>query len=377
MTTPSPADASLALGSKIGRYFGIVSMLPALFLVVWTTALLKSDSWRTTPDPNLLALRMGNWSLAGIAWVLVATVLVALFLHPLQFAMTQLLEGYWGSSRLAALTMQVRISHYRKRYRKLANRRDRFADRREKVFNDRLHEKFEETVKQGTAVEGDDPEEWDDDKWDRRRTMLLAGPTGDPFMGESAAERAANAVIERYPALDRVMPTRLGNALRSVEDKAGRQYGIDAILTAPHLTLVAAERHVQYVRDSRQQMDTSVRLCTVSVLATVLSFAALLTDGWWLCVALAPHACAYLAYRAAISAAAEYTTAVSTVIDLDRFALYESLRIDIPKDSQEERAVNAELMELLGGNEDANVQYTQPPAPARKRRPYLGKPKKT
>jgi hypothetical protein len=85
--------------------------------------------------------------------------------------------------------------------------------------------------------------------------------------------------------------------------------------------------------------------------------------------------CAYIAYRASVSAASEYTTSVSTVIDLDRFALYESLRIDIPRDTNEERAVNQELMALLGGDKSANVRYTRPADPPRKRRPYLGTPK--
>jgi hypothetical protein len=54
---------------------------------------------------------------------------------------------------------------------------------------------------------------------------------------------------------------------------------------------------------------------------------------------------------------------VSTVIDLDRFALYESLRIDIPRDTNDERAVNQELMALLGGDKSANVRYTRPADP--------------
>ena len=93
LATPSFADASLAIGSKVGRYFGVVSMTPALFFTLWAAALLNSNAWRTAPDLKLLATRMGNWSLTVIAWLLVATLLVALFLHPLQFAMTQLLEG--------------------------------------------------------------------------------------------------------------------------------------------------------------------------------------------------------------------------------------------------------------------------------------------
>jgi hypothetical protein len=49
MAAPSFTDMSLALGSKVGRHFGIVSVLPALFLTLWTGALISSDSWRGKP----------------------------------------------------------------------------------------------------------------------------------------------------------------------------------------------------------------------------------------------------------------------------------------------------------------------------------------
>ena len=60
MTSPSVADAAMSLGARIGRYFSVVSMVPSLFLVVWTTALVASDAWRSEPGPGLLGRRLGD-----------------------------------------------------------------------------------------------------------------------------------------------------------------------------------------------------------------------------------------------------------------------------------------------------------------------------
>jgi len=171
---------------------------------------------------------------------------------------------------------------------------------------------------------------------------------------------AVNVQLDNYPAPDRVLPTRRGNTLRAFEDSAGKQYGLDAITTAPHFFLIAPDRHMQYVRDSREQLDIAVKLCTVSLIATVITVALLLPDGLWLLMALAPYSFAYLAYRASIAAAQEHAVAVRTVIDLNRFALYESLRTALPKRTRQERKINQRLMALLQGDDEVSVRYADP-----------------
>lgn len=354
MATPSFTDAALAIGGRIGRYFGIVSMLPSLFLVLWTYALLRSGAWAGTPDPGKTIIALGHWNVIGIAWLLAVTLLVALLLHPLQFAMTQLLEGYWGASRIAVRLARIRILAHRRRERRLLEQE---GDQEKKWRDgaDRLLDKwFQEDVASGEARPDEKPAEWSAED----QANVLDNEPGDPFIGHLISQDAAHRLRERYPEDGRrIMPTRLGNALRGFEDSAGRQYGLDAIRTAPHLLLIAPDRHVQYLRDSREQLDTAVRLCLVSCLATVVTCAFLLTDGFALLLALVPYAMAYIAYRAAVSAVDEYATAVRTVIDLDRFALYESLRITQPRSSAEERTTNTELMRLLNGELDANLRY--------------------
>lgn len=178
----------------------------------------------------------------------------------------------------------------------------------------------------------------------------------DKYLDEEADDEALSHALaidtydkakRRYPERARTMPTRLGNALRAVEDRAGHQYGLDAITVAPHLALIAPDSHVAYLQDSREQLDLAVRLCSVSLLATVITVPATLTDGLWLLLALVPYALAYVAYRAAVSAADEFTTALSTIIDLDRFALYRHLGLRRPRTTHQERRRNERLMLLL------------------------------
>lgn len=357
MTTASLPDAALSLGSKIGRYFGVVSVLPSMFLVLWSTALVASDSWRGKPDFRLLGSRMSNWSVSGAAWLLIATLLVALFLHPLQFAMTQLLEGYWGTSHLARLATSIGVRRHRRRTRRLKKTRAVLKRRRIASINSDLQQHFLQT-----ANEDDNPNNWDTEELNDRREAVIASDLGDKLAGTLATEQAITWTLRNYPYPKRTLPTRLGNVLRAAEDKAGTQYGLDALQTVPLLSLVAAERHIQYVDESREQLDTAVRFCTVSLLASILSVTFLINDKLWLLGALIPYALAYVAYRAAVVAAGEYTTAVKTVIDLDRFALYESLRIEQPRDTAEERRVNKSLMDLLGGSRNANVRYRKPPS---------------
>lgn len=345
MATPSIAGAALTAGSKLGKYFSIVTMVPTLFLVLWTYLLIKSDAWHGEPNLEALGIRLTEWSIPQVAWLLLATFVLALFLHPLQFATVQLLEGYWGSSTVALGAMRLRIAHHRTRAQRLAAR----------VGN--LESVVEESFEDHPTYTDDLPEEIYYQRLDR----YLDSPNANQLVPQVVARDALRHREEQYPDGRRILPTRLGNVLRRYEDKAGAQYGLNAITTAPHFSLVIPEPHLAYLRDSRQLLDTTVRLCFVSLLATVLAVAALVTDGWWLLVALVPYGLAYLAYRAAIAAADEYGTAVATIIDLDRFTLYESLGLPRPRDTDEERLANDQLMSLLRWETTAIIRYSRRP----------------
>ncbi len=351
MSAPSLSDAALGVGGRIGRYFSIVTLVPSLFLTLWTCALFASDAWAREPDLHLLGTRFGGWTVSGVAWVLFAAVLVGLFIHPLQFPTTQLLEGYWGTSPLARGAAHLRAVHYRRKVRRL----EQWVGEHQNAVNDAFD-----------AWCGPRAATLTDEEREDRKSAFLDSARGDPVMAHLIAIDAFSKRMVRFPAPVRMLPTRLGNALRVGEDTAGQQYGLDAITTAPHLAVTATERHNAYKRDAQEQLDAAIRLCSVSLVATVVTVPAVLTDGWWLLVALIPYGLAWIAYRAAVSAADEYMTAVATVIDLDRFTLYTQLGLTKPRDTEEERTVNAELMGLLRGDPTAELTYdrtAQPPRP--------------
>ena len=120
MAALTPVDATLSIGARIGRYFAIVSMIPSLFLVLWVYLLVASGSLTGTPTWHKVEVAISDWSLGKVAWVVLATLAVAVVLHPLQFVTTQLLEGYWGTTSLAIAAMKIRIVHHRKRQRRIA-----------------------------------------------------------------------------------------------------------------------------------------------------------------------------------------------------------------------------------------------------------------
>ncbi|MEV7041996.1 hypothetical protein [Amycolatopsis sp. NPDC051061] len=123
------------------------------------------------------------------------------------------------------------------------------------------------------------------------------------------------------------------------------------------MALIAPAEHVSYLQDSRQQLDTAVRLCVVALIVTCETIGCLLTDGWWLLIALGPYFLAGIAYRSAVAAADYYMAIVGTVLDLNRFSLYKSLHVKLPMNTVEERWNNEKLMAVLERRKGSNIRY--------------------
>jgi hypothetical protein len=346
MAALTPVDATLSIGARIGRYFAIVSMIPSLFLVLWVYLLVASGSLTGTPTWHKVEVAISDWSLGKVAWVVLATLAVAVVLHPLQFVTTQLLEGYWGTTSLAIAAMKIRIVHHRKRQRDLRSQAG--ANRRAWIG----------ACKDLLGIDPEkDPEK--DPVLMKRISNFIKSKPGDSLMLYLVAEESARSQNARaYPSdATRILPTQLGNVLRSFEDAAGSQYGLSSLTISPHLHLLAPPRHLEYLVDAREDMDSAIRICTVGLIATILTVGLLLTDGFWLLWAILPYFISYLAYKGAVSAAQGYGSVIASVIDLDRFLLYDELGVPLPRDNEEERKNNLELMQLLNG-QPASVRYS-------------------
>jgi hypothetical protein len=280
---------------------------------------------------------LSHWSVGKVAGLVLASFAVAVILHPLQFATTQLLEGYWGTTPLAIAVMKMRIVHHRKRQRDLGIRADDYQEAWTKVAEQ--------------LVRGDAGWESEEGTLEQKALSRMQSERGDRLMLDFIAEQEARSQLAlAYPRVPtRILPTQLGNALRCSEDSVGQQYGLSAITIAPHLHLVVPPRHLEYMVDTRQDMDSSIRICTVGLVATVLTVYCFLDNGIWLLWALFPYFISYLAYKGAVSAAQTYGVVIGSVIDLNRFLLYKELGIRAPRNITEERQNNLKLMSVLKG----------------------------
>lgn len=289
-------------GSRIGRYFTVVSALPSTVFAAYVFLLARTGSF-------IGPVRWSRLSELGAVDLLVlglVSFVLALALHPLQFTMVQLFEGYWGTSRLGLGLAQIRTVHHRRRRLRLARR------------------------------------EWEAD--------AKAPGAVSPYAGRAVvAARIESAeslrLLGSYPDdLELTLPTRLGNVLRRYESTVGAPYGMNAMQAIPRLAMVAADREYDYLQNQRFQLDLAVRTSVLGFAATLVTGVAMWRHGWWLLLALVPYAVGYLAYRGAIVIAHEYGTSAAVMMDLSRFALYDRMRLVPPDDIEDELRTNPHLM---------------------------------
>jgi hypothetical protein len=317
-------DVALGAAGSVGRYFVVVSVLPSSLLVSYSYILIRSGAAQSRVDWAAGFHALAHAGVGGALLLGFIAVGVALLTHPLQFAIVQAFEGYWGTNRIAQALRVQRILRHQKR-----------AERLEELEANAAEAMQELATKPEAVEERTRPESWSDEAQRERLTL--------------------------YPrALDHVMPTRLGNVMRRFESAAGTQYGLDAPTIFPHLMLVAPAEHVAYVNDQRSQLDLAVRMAFTALLATAVSVGCLWRDGLWLLIAAIPYAAAYLSYRGSVVLARQYATAVTTVIDLDRFLLYERLHLDVPATTRSERSQNRRMLRLLQHTRAPTLTYFNP-----------------
>lgn len=305
--------------AQLGRYFSVVSALPSAVFVGYLSLLVASGAWsgavRIDRAVRELDLRTG---------ILLTTtsLIVAIALHPLQYTLIQLLEGYWGRSTPARALAYLRVRHHRR------------------VSSELAAEARNSSVDEGEAN----------------------SPTiSDEVLRLTIRAREAQRLQVSYPDdLQHVLPTRLGNVLRRYEVNAGSPYGVKAVHGVPRLGMVSGDREARYVENQRTQLELAVRVAVLGLVAAALTLVLLWRHGAWLLLALLPYAVAYLAYRGAIVAAHEYGTALTVLIELNRFALYERLHLELPDSLAAERWLNHQLMPVLESQEGMQLRYRHP-----------------
>lgn len=160
--------------------------------------------------------------------------------------------------------------------------------------------------------------------------------------------------LRRLPANHhRLMPTRLGNVLRSTETRLWDKYGLDAVKCWPQMWLVAPEEARQQLAAARQTLDTGA----VALVWAIL-FLAWTPWAWW--APAVTLAVAVGAYRRILTNASVYADLVEATFDVHRTALYAALRWPAPANPAEERPLGRSLTEALWRGADAPTPQYRP-----------------
>lgn len=334
-------DAALGTSDRLGRNFSIVGMLPSLLFVMYVAALLAAGAAAGPFAPSRAVDAVSRLGVVDGALLVVVSLALSIALHPFQFGFTQFLEGYWGGRRAFLGLAARRISAHR-------SQREALKESQQRARAALL----------GRALPGEDTDSLTSEEIAAAINTYLDSTYGAEGLRPYLAFQAAGSSLLQYPTRPRrMMPTRLGNVLRSFEDSVGSQYGLNAILIAQHLKFASIPEHDAYVADTRQQLDVAVRVCGMALLATPTTAALLADEGCWVLLVVFPYSIAYLAYRGAISAAHAYASAFSSVLDSNRFRLYDLLHLEAPRTTRQECDQNRAAMRQLAG-EGVNLHYS-------------------
>ena len=304
----NPLDL-LGITREAGLRFTLVGLLPTAGFAALLLAILWSGAPADAPDLDSIAAKAEGLSGMEGALLILAILVAAVLLQPLQVALVRLLEGYWGDRKLM---------------RSLADRgRERQRTRLERL--------------------------------DERASTPVTGPD-DPRFADSVAAAAELPRLFPEDKLD-LLPTRLGNVLRAAETRAGSPYGLDAIVAWPRLYPLLPDTVRSVMDDRRDQLDTAARFCVAFAAAAITSFALLVLHPLWLGVPVACGLLAVLAYRAAVAAGLAYGEAIRAAFDLHRFDLLRALHLPLPPDRSTECERNAELSEFLIQGTEVDFRY--------------------
>ena len=189
-----------------------------------------------------------------------------------------------------------------------------------------------------------------------RRDALFALDTPSPA---SEAQNEASQVLQRiwlelagaYPSQSRlILPTRLGNAIRSFEEYPKLQYGMDAITLFPRLVASIDPGYAGSVDDAKTSFDFLLNCSSLSSLLSLgllmvgLLYPAVLSapDLWvpWLLEIVLFAALAYLFYQMSIGRAIAWGAMVKGAFDLYRWDLLKRLGYaDAPREASAEAAL--------------------------------------
>lgn len=291
-----------AISGVFGRAMIIGALLPAsLFVLFCHLFLLPMLPWQWQSVARLEALEP-EWKVVAAA---AAAIVLAGLLHVLNIPIIRFYEGYpWKNGPIGKWLRKQREAEFDE---KIARRREAIA----------------------------------------LRPQL---PPGDPRIGRlwTLQDDVDREMMAVHPPRSLLLPTRLGNVIRSFESYPSRQYGISAIILWPRFASRLSAEHARSIEEAKTSFDVTVHLSFLSLLAALLLLAAgcaypIPFVSWtllwpWLLRILAAGLAAWLLYVASVSRARAWGDTVRAAFDLHRAAVLKDLGIaPLPRDLETER----------------------------------------
>jgi hypothetical protein len=278
----------------------VVTVVPNVLLLAYVGFLLAAGA----PAHSLSIARAikvaDGLTLGKIVAILLGILIISVATHPLQIPLIQLVEGYWRALPFGLVAA------------------DRFTDR----FRNEL-------------------------LWVRNELQRVQGIQHQDWAARQAADEAEDRQFWLPEREQDLLPTVLGNTLKTGEIRAGSRYGLELDLALPRLTPLMSPSNLAELSDRRNQLDAAVRLCLVAGLATVVSVGLLLRQGAWLFLALVTYLLCWACYRAAVAAARGFSISLAAAIDLHHLQLFDALQLERPANLAQELERNKTLTMLF------------------------------
>jgi hypothetical protein len=186
----------------------------------------------------------------------------------------------------------------------------------------------------------------------RRRFRRLRAVRDDAGKPQSDRNQAAWCLEKYFPHEEsKLLPTRIGNALRAFEQHSNARWGLDGITIWPRIEALLSseerETHVNAQIDFYVFMNGALVAYLVGVaLVYDKAFNVSHPASQWPLYAL-PFVIGYIVYRAALPPAVNWGDAVRTSIDLHRLDLYEKLGVRAPSSFSDEREMAKHINKAL------------------------------
>ena len=202
--------------TSVSSRFNLVGLVPSALLATAIGALAASGAFSRVPSLHLLLVRFGEVNVFIASVIFLLVFSVALVLQPFQLLLVQILEGYWEDVPFLRRVQFIGIEINRRRCWEI------------NVIKDR-----------------------------------------------------PDVAFSLYPPQSEdLLPTRLGNTLRSAERRAGQKHGFgDAVEMLPRIYPYISSSLAENIGDARDDLDTACRMCAVLWTIALVAGCALTADG--------------------------------------------------------------------------------------------------